>query len=55
MDDSSVKEAMNEIKNSGLAKHISVALRPEANVLNEGLAAIKMGYEATMFVFNALE
>ncbi|MGC8571011.1 MAG: aldo/keto reductase [Caldivirga sp.] len=39
----------------GYIEHVGVALGPEINVLNEGLAAMETGYEALMFVFNALE
>jgi len=50
-----VHSALINLVKDGYVEHVGVALGPEVNVLNEGLAAIKEGYESIMFVFNALE
>ncbi len=52
---SSIHEALLGLVREGYVEHIGVALGPEVNVLNEGLAAIESGYESIMFVFNILE
>ncbi|CCC81028.1 aldo/keto reductase [Thermoproteus tenax] len=36
-------------------RFVGVALGPEVDVLEEGLAALQMGYDSIMFVFNILE
>ena len=53
--DGEVHSALINLVKDGYVEHVGVALGPEVNVLNEGLAAIKEGYESIMFVFNALE
>lgn len=50
-----VYEVARKLVEEGIVEHVGVALGPETNVLNEGLASIEMGYESIMFVFNALE
>ena len=52
---SDVHETLLGLVKEGYVEHIGVALGPEVNVLNEGLAAIESGYESIMFVFNILE
>lgn len=52
---SGIHEALLGLVREGYVEHIGVALGPEVNVLNEGLAAIESGYESIMFVFNILE
>ncbi len=52
---SNIHETLLELVKEGYVEHIGVALGPEVNVLNEGLAAIESGYESIMFVFNILE
>ena len=54
IEDPSVKEAMNEVKNSGLAKQTAPPWA-RGQRIEWGLAAINMSYEALMFAFNALE
>ncbi|WP_069806946.1 aldo/keto reductase [Vulcanisaeta thermophila] len=53
--DKEVRSVMRRLVEEGLVEHVGVALGPETNVLNEGLAALEEGYETIMFVFNALE
>ncbi|ABW01339.1 aldo/keto reductase [Caldivirga maquilingensis] len=52
---SGIHETLLGLVKEGYVDHIGVALGPEVNVLNEGLAAIESGYESIMFVFNILE
>ncbi len=53
--DRELRRALLKLVEEGYVEHIGVALGPETNVLNEGLAAIDEGYESIMFVFNILE
>jgi aryl-alcohol dehydrogenase-like predicted oxidoreductase len=53
--DKEVHRTLTKLVEDGLVEHIGIALGPEVNVLNEGLAAIEEGYETIMFVFNTLE
>ena len=53
--DRELHRALLKLVEEGYVEHIGVALGPETNILNEGLAAIDEGYEAIMFVFNILE
>ncbi|WP_243679633.1 aldo/keto reductase [Vulcanisaeta souniana] len=53
--DKELHRALLRLVEEGYVEHLGVALGPETNVLNEGLAAIDEGYESIMFVFNVLE
>ncbi len=47
--------ALLKLVEDGYVEHVGIALGPETNILDEGLAAIDEGYESIMFVFNILE
>ncbi|GAB6947255.1 aldo/keto reductase [Vulcanisaeta sp. JCM 16161] len=53
--DKELHKALLKLVEDGYVEHVGVALGPETNILNEGLAAIDEGYESIMFVFNILE